>query len=78
MDDEEKQEPKMMEVAIDLKDIILNKTNEKRAAYKEIVGDYPDTKKSVNIQSPEPTTEDHLLDATTASGNPSLLNKKSD
>ena len=67
-----------MDVAVDLKDIILDKTNERRAAYREIVKDYPDTKKSVNIQSPEPPTEDYLFDATAASRNPSLLNKKSD
>lgn len=68
----------MMEVAVDLKDIILDKTNEKRAAYREIVRDYPDTKKSVNIQSPEPPTEDYLVDATAASRSPSLFNKKGD
>ena len=61
-----------MDVAVDLKDIILDKTNEKRAAYKEIVRDYPDTKKSVNIQGPEPLIEDYLHDATTVSRNLSL------
>ena len=44
--------PKLAEEEVNLKDIILRKTDGKREAYWEIIKDYPDTKRSVNIAAP--------------------------